>query len=144
LNGVNNGDYSVQASLKREISKKVGYLELGFQNVNRSPSFLYRDETTYPTILQGSYNKENITKISAALNNDAYNFSLSGDYYLVSNYMYFDNFFSPAQTGTLFNLLHISGKKQVKLSRVLNLYSEVHFQQAVGNPPLHLPLIYTN
>lgn len=144
LTGVNNGDYSVQASLKRLISRKIGYLELGFQNVNRSPSFLYRDETTYPTILQGSYNKENITKISGALNNDAFNFSLSGEYYLVSNYMYFDNFFSPAQTGTLFNLLHISGKKQLKLSRVLNLYSEVHFQQAVGNPPLHLPLIFTN
>lgn len=144
LNGLNNGDYSVQASLKREISKKLGYLELGFQNVNRSPSFLYRQETSFPINSSGNFNKENITKISGSLNNDVYNFSLSGEYYLVSNYLYFNNFFSPAQTGTLFNLLHISGKKQIKLSRVLNLYSELHFQQTVGNPPLNLPLIYTN
>ena len=144
LNGLNNGDYSVQAILKREISKKLGFLELGFQNVNRSPSFLFRQETTFPTNVQGSYNKENITRISGSLINDAFKFSLSGEYFLVSNYMYFDNFLSPAQTGTLFNLLHIVGKKQIKLSRVLNLYTEVHFQQPVGNPPLNLPLVYTN
>jgi hypothetical protein len=143
LTGVNNGDYSVQASLKREISKKLGYLELGFQNVNRSPSFLFRNETTFPT-KRGTFNKENITKLSGAINNDTYNFSLSGEYYLVSNYMYFDSFFALAQTGTLFNILHISGKKQIKLTRVLNLFSEVHFQQAIGNPPLNLPLFYTN
>jgi hypothetical protein len=144
LNGINSGDYSMQASLRREISKKLGSLVLGFQNVNRSPSLLYRDETTFPTIVQGTYNKENITKISSSLINDAFKFSLAGEYYLVSNYMYFDNFFSPAQTGTLFNLLHLSGKKQLKLSKVLNFYTEVHFQQAVGNAPLHLPLFYTN
>ncbi|GEO10030.1 putative porin [Segetibacter aerophilus] len=144
MNGLNNGDYSVQASLKREISKKLGFLELGFQNVNRSPSFLFRQETTFPTLVNGSFNKENITKISGSLNNEAFRFTLSGEYYLVSNYMYFDDFMSPAQTGTLFNILHISGKKQIRLSRVLNLYSEIHFQQAVGNPPLNLPLIFTN
>lgn len=144
MNGLNNGDYSVQASLKREISKKLGVLELGFQNVNRSPSFLFRQVTTFPTSLQGNYNKENITKIRGSLINDEFKFLLSGEYYLVSNYLYFDNFFSPAQTGSLFNILHLSAKKQLKLSRVLNLSSEIHFQQAVGNPPLHLPLIFTN
>ena len=144
LTGVNNGDYSLQASLKREISKKLGFLELGFQNVNRSPSFLYRIESTFPVALQGDYNKENIIKLIGALNNEMYRFSLSGEYYLVSNYMYFDNFFSAAQTGTLFNILHVTGKKQFKLGRALNLYSEIHFQQAVGSPPLNLPLIYTN
>jgi hypothetical protein len=79
MNGLNNGDYSVQASLKREISKKLGYLELGFQNVNRSPSFLFRRETTFPTNKPASFNKENITKISGSLNNDAFRFSLSGE-----------------------------------------------------------------
>jgi hypothetical protein len=144
INGANNGDYAVQASLRREISKKLGYLELGFQNVNKSPSILYRPETTFPTILQGSYNKENITRMSGSLVNDAYQFALSGEYYLVSNYLYFDNLRSAAQTGSLFNVLHLSAKKQLKLSRVLNLYSEIHLQQMVGNPPVNLPLIYTN
>ncbi len=144
INGLNNGDYSVQASLKRVISKKIGYLELGFQNVNRSPSFLYSQQTTFPTKLQGSYNKENITRISGSLMNDVKNFGLLGEYYLVSNYLYFNNLVSPAQEGTLFNVLHISGKQKLKLSKVLNLYSEVHFQKTVGNAQLHIPLIFTS
>ena len=144
INGYNNGDYSLQASLKREISKKLGYLELGFQNVNRSPSIVYRSESAFPTIVQGTFNKENITKISGSLFNDAYHFSLSGEYYLVSNYLYFNNFLSPAQNGSLFNVLHLTAKKQLKLSRVLNLYSEIHFQQLIGNPSLHIPTVFTN
>jgi hypothetical protein len=144
MNGINKGDYFAQADLKRLISKNIGYLDLGFLNVNRSPSFLYKEETTYPTILNGSYNKENITRLSGSLINDPLKLTLAGEYYLISNYLYFNNFFSPAQEGALFNVLHLSAKKQIKLSHVLNFYSEIHFQKTVGNAPLNLPLVFTN
>ncbi|HEX8356281.1 MAG TPA: putative porin, partial [Segetibacter sp.] len=48
------------------------------------------------------------------------------------------------QEGTLFNVLHLSAKKRFKLSRHLNLYSEVHLQQTTGNPPVNLPLFFTS
>jgi hypothetical protein len=144
FNGLNAGDYAVQANLKREITKKLGYLELGFQNVNRSPSFVYRNESSFPLKFNGSLNKENITRIGGSITNDSLKFSLSGSYYLLSNYTYIDSFFSARQEGTLFNVLHLSAKKQFRLSRYLHFYSEVHLQKTAGNPPVNLPLIFTS
>lgn len=144
LNGINSGDYAVQVNLKRLISRKIGFLELGFQNINRSPSFIFRPESAYPTVTSGSLNKENITRISGSIANDVKNTSLTGEYYLISNYTYFDNFRTARQEGTLFNVLHVAGKKQFKLTRRLNLYSEVHLQKTAGNPPLNIPLFFTN
>ncbi len=68
----------------------------------------------------------------------------TGEYYLISNYTYFDSFFTAKQEGTLFNVLHVSAKKKLKLSKVLNLYSEIHLQKTAGNPPIHIPLIFTS
>ncbi len=144
LNGLNSGDYAFQVNLKRMISKKLGFLELGFQNVNRSPSAIFQGLTSFPVVPPSSLNKENITRISASITNDAKNIALAGDYYLVSNYTYFDGFTAAKQEGTLFNVLHLTGKTHVRLSRVLNLFAEVHLQQTAGNPPLHLPLFYTS
>ena len=144
LNGLNSGDYAFQVNLKRQISQKLGYLELGFQNVNRSPSFVYSPESSFPVVTSGNIGKENITRISGSLTNGAKGFALSGDYYLVSNYNYFDNFYSATQESTLFNVLHLSAKQKIRLSKVLNFYTEVHVQKTAGNPSLNLPLIFTS
>lgn len=144
LNGYNAGDYAFQVSLKRLISKKIGFLETGFQNVNRTPSFIFQDQSSFPVAFTGNLNKENITRISGSITNDAKGTALTGEYYLVSNYVYFDSFFSARQEGTLFNVLHLSAKKKLRLSRVLNLNSEIHLQKTAGNQPIHIPLIFTS
>ncbi len=141
--GLNSGDYSAQLSLKRLISVKLGYLEAGFQNVNRTPSFIYGGQTNYPVTTVPNLNKENITRVYGSLSNAARNFTLAGEYYLVSNYTYFDDFFKARQEATLFNVLHVSAEKKFRLNRKWNLYSELHVQQTQGNPPLNLPLAYT-
>ena len=69
---------------------------------------------------------------------------MSADYYLVSNYSYFDNFFNVAQYAPLFNVLHVAGKKKFRLTKTLNFYSEVHLQQKTGAPPVNIPLIFTS
>ena len=144
VNGLNSGDYSARADLKRYISKKIGYLQLGFQNVNRSPSFLYQNQGSFPVFFSGSLNKENITKINGSIVNNATNTALSAEYFLVSNYTYFDSFFTARQQSSLFNVLHISAKKSFKLGRKLHLYAEVHLQQTAGNAPVNIPLFFTN
>ena len=144
LNGMNSGDYKMQVELKRMISKKLGYLQVGFQNVNRSPSYIYGSQTAYPIVRPTDLNKENTTRIYSTIANDAKGFSLSGDYYLVSNYTYFNNFLNAAQYATLFNVLHVAAKQHWKLSKPLNLYSEVHLQKTTGSTPVNLPLIFTS
>jgi hypothetical protein len=143
LNGLNSGDYAAQVNLKRLLSQKLGYIEVGFQNINRSPSFIFQPESDYPVTITSGLNKENITRISGSITNGPKNFSLSGDYYLVSNYTYFDSFFVASQDATLFNVLHLSAQKKFVLRKGLNFYSEIHLQQTTANAPVHLPLIFT-
>jgi hypothetical protein len=142
--GLNSGDYAFQVNFKRLLSAKLGYIEAGFQNVNRSPSFIFQPQSTYKITTVSSLNKENITRISGSLTNAVKNYSLSGEYYLISNYTYMDSFFRAKQEATLFNVLHISAEKKIKLRKGFNLYSEIHFQQTTGNPPVNLPMIFTS
>ncbi len=144
LAGLNAADYDAQVSLQRELGPKLGSIQLGFQNVNRSPSFVFRRESSFPVITSPDFNKENTTRLFGSIINKAGKFSLNAEYYLVSNYTYFDNFFSAKQEGTLFNILHISGQKLFKLSRLWSISSEVHLQKETGNPPVNIPLFYTN
>lgn len=143
LTGFNAADYEAQVSLKRFLGKKLGSLEVGFQNVNRTPSFIYSGRTSFPVKPVSNLNSENISRIFGRLDNPELHFSLYGEYYLVSNYTYFDSFFTAKQEGTLFNLLHIGAEKRFSLSRRWNLYTEVHLQQTAGNPPLNVPVVYT-
>ena len=71
------------------------------------------------------------------------NLKLSGEYFLVNNYTYFDSFFVAKQAGSLFNILHVSAEKKFKLAKYFNLYTELHLQQTTGNPPVNLPLFLT-
>ena len=39
--GFNAGDYQLYAALQRFVGKRMGYAQLGFENVNRAPTFIY-------------------------------------------------------------------------------------------------------
>jgi len=144
--GFNSGNYNAHISLKRFVGKKkLGYAEIGFENVNRSPSFLfdarssfYLDKTAAP-----GFKKENSSHIFASIYQPALKLRLSGDYYLISNYTYFTHFYIPGQYEPLFNFLQVSAQKILKLTRHLNWYLDVYLQQKTGAVPLNVPLIFT-
>ncbi len=138
------GDYSAYISLKRQLSKKLGSLEIGFQNVNRTPSFAAANiESSFPTMPDANFKKENITKLFAAINIPELNLNLTGNYYVITNYVYFDSFFTSKQQTGLFNVLEIGAEKKFKLSSHWNWYTEIHLQQTAGNPPVNLPFFLT-
>ena len=143
LNGMHAGDYQAYISLKRVLSKRLGSLQIGFQNVNRTPSFIYSGETSFPMLPHSSFTKENTTHIFGIYYNEKAGFKLSGDYYLVNNYAYSDSFFKASQYLTLFNVLHVYGEKTIKLAKHWNYYAEVHLQQTTGNAPVNIPQFLT-
>ena len=143
LNGLNAGDFQTYISLKRKLSNSLGSLQIGFQNVNRTPSFLLNAPTAFPMQPHGSFAKENTTHLFAIYDNAKVGFKLSGDYYLLNNYTYTDSFFHAAQYASLFNVLHVYGEKVFKLSRHWNYYLELHLQQATGNAPINVPQFLT-
>ncbi len=139
------GDYSAYISLKRELSKKVGSLEIGFNDVNRTPSFIY-DQTisAFPTLPDAaSFNKENIARLFVNVSLPITNLQLMGEYYAITNYAYFDGNFTSKQQSALFNLLHVGLEKKFRLNRRFNWYTNVDLQQTAGESPVHVPLIVT-
>jgi hypothetical protein len=143
VTGLNAGDYRAYISLQRVLSKKLGSLEVGFENVNRTPSYLLRNNTSFPAKPPaGGTNKENITRLFASLQLPALKMVLSGNYYLVGNYTYLKNFYEAAQSD-LFNVLEIKASKDFVLSKYWHWYSDVVIQKTAGNSPVNIPLAYT-
>jgi hypothetical protein len=129
-------------SLKRFISNQIGFLEVGFQNLNRTPSQVFGNLSSFNNYLT-NFNKENLTNIFGELDQPRRNLTLTGSYYLISNYTYFTDYNKPRQATALFNLLQVGAEKEFKLSRRLRWYAELVFQQKTGNAPVNVPLFYT-
>lgn len=143
VNGLNAGDYNTYISLQKLLSKKVGTLQIGFQNTNKSPALIFSSTSSFKITNRANYAKENITKIWANYFNKQLDILVSGEYYLISNYLYFDSAFKASQDATIFNVLHIGAEKKFKLRKNLYLYSEVHLQQTTANAPVNIPQFLT-
>ena len=143
INGFNAGDYSVFINMKRLLSKKYGYFNIGFQNSNRSPSFILNQLSSFPITNRINYAKENIIRLFSSYENPKKQFKLSAEYFAVNNFMYFDSFYSAKQEAALFNVLHVAAEKKFKLSKHWNFYTEIHIQQTTGNPPVNIPFFFT-
>lgn len=143
LTGLNGGDYNAYASLKRLLSQKIGYLEAGFQNVNRTPSFIFNPLSSFNFSNSSGFNKENTVRIFGLLDQPAFNFKLRADYFLVTNYTYLKEFYKAAQQASPFNLLQVTAEKRFRLRKQLFWHATVSMQQTTGNPPVNVPLIFT-
>ncbi len=143
INGLNAGDYSVYGNMKRLLGKKIGYLTIGFQNVNRSPSFNLNPLSSFPLKNKQNFSKENTIRLFVNYENPKKRFRFGAEYFVVNNFMYFDSFYTARQEATLFNVLHVSAEKMFKLAKHWNWYTEVHFQQTTGNPPVNIPFFLT-
>jgi hypothetical protein len=145
IGGFNAGDYNVHASLKRLIGQKLGYLTLGFDNVNRKPSFIHDDLSNFKKLNLGntSFGNENTTVASALYELPQQKLKLGAKYFLAANYIYFKNYSQADQEATLFNVLQLQLEKQFRIGRHWNWYIEAYAQQSTAGAPVNLPLLFT-
>ncbi|MFT3935543.1 MAG: hypothetical protein QM726_18090 [Chitinophagaceae bacterium] len=143
LTGLNAGDYSAFASLRRYVSKQIGYLQVGLQNVNRTPSFIFNDASSFNLSTEPGFKKENTTRIFASIEQPQRKLKLSGNYYLLTNYSYFSDYYHAKQSSTLFNLLQINAEKEFRLTKHLQWILELTLQQKAGDGPVNVPQVYT-
>jgi hypothetical protein len=141
--GFNMGDYHAIVSLQRLLSKDLGTLQVGFENSNRSPSFLYDQRSSFYLDAPKDFGKENNTHFFARYFIPKLKVQLGGDYYFVTNYLFLDGYRSLRQESGVFNLLRISGQKTFRLTRKWNLHSEAYVQQKAGGAQVNVPLFYT-
>ena len=141
--GRDAGNYMVQAKLQTNLGKKIGLFELGFQNINRTPSYLFTDSSVFPIKFNRSINTENVSNINAFLYLNPLKAKLTFDYYLVSNYTFIEDYNKVKQSSSLFNFVRLGFNKVFKLTRHWNWYMDVYLQSVAGNAPIHLPWLYT-
>lgn len=138
------GDYDAFISLKRLVSRNVGFLQAGFRNINRTPSYVFDPASSFwKERNTQSFNKENISMVFGSLEQPRLRLRLSGNYYLISNYAYFKGINERAQETGLFNLLQLSLEKQFTIYRNWQWRSMVVLQQTAGPAPVNVPLIFT-
>jgi hypothetical protein len=141
ITGLNAADYSAFASLTRTLSSKLGDVEISFQNVNRSPSFIFEDMSSFNFKNHLNTKKENITVLSAAARNPF--FSLWFKDIFITNYSYFKNYYQTDQYSTLINIIQVQGAKKFRIAKHLRLYSDIIVQQTDAAAPVTVPLFYT-
>ena len=81
--GLNSGDFEAHISLQRSLGKKIGSVQLGFENVNRTPSFIFDNRSSfYLNHTIENFKKENNTHLFASYLLPSFKFRISGHYYL--------------------------------------------------------------
>ena len=145
INGFNAGDYNAYISLKRQISKNLGFLQVGFENVNRTLSMAWTQESSFGFgVPNGFFNKENVVHLFGSIDQPKLNLTLSGNYYLLTNYPYFNNYYIAAQDVSPFNVLIVSADKRFALTRHLVLRVLAVLQKEAGNSPVNIPVFVTH
>jgi hypothetical protein len=139
--GLNSGDYSAYASLTRYINPKWGNIQVSFQNINRSPSYIFNGISAFNLGNNQESKKENITVIAASATNPR--FSITARNISITNYTYFKNYYQAYQFNGLVNLTQVTASTKNKIIRHLNLYSDFIIQQTTGNNPIKVPLFWT-
>lgn len=143
LAGYNLGDYHAYVSLQRLISQKIGSLKIGFENSNRTPSFIYDQRSGFYFDDPKSFSKQNTAHFFGAMFIPNIKTQLSADYYLVTNYLYLNGYRSLQQEGTIFNVLRINALKTFKVGRRWFWHAELYIQKETGDVQVNMPVVYT-
>jgi hypothetical protein len=142
LNGLNSGDYNAYISLRGLIAKQVGYLQLGFQNTNRTPGFVFDQASSfYLDTTRRTFSKENTTNLFASFEQPQLKLKLKGAYYLMTNYAYFQDYYKQRQESGPFNILEISAQKEFSVGRRWKWRTLAVVQEVAGSSPVHVPLL---
>lgn len=141
LEGFNAGDYSVYATLGRFLNNRLGDVNLFFTNVNRTPSFVYDNRSSFNLGNNNNFKKENITSFGATASNPF--FTLGFRNHLITNYSYFSDYYHSKQYSKPINLLQLSVSKKIRVSKRWNYYADATLQQTDGASPIKVPLIFT-
>lgn len=139
--GENLADFNAEGMLTRFLNQKLGNIQVSFQNVNRTPSYIFNGNSAFDMDTTSLTKKENLTVLSFRANNPR--FTLMVRNISIANYTYFRDYYHSEQFGGLVNLSQITASTKNKIVGHLNLYSDFILQQIAGNAPVNVPLLYT-
>lgn len=141
VNGLNVGNYSAQISIARYLNKRLGAVRFFFNNVNRSPSFIFDNSSSFNLRNSSITKKENIISFGAEANNSFINIGFKN--HIIANLAYFYDYFHTVQSSKVINLLQVSASKKINLSKRWKWYADATVQVVDGSAPIKVPLVFT-
>lgn len=127
--GNNIGDYAFGADFTT-IVPKIGSLVVSAKNQLFSPTFLQNQLfITDSLVWQNNYSKTLQTSISGKLVIDIIDVALQGAYTLTNNSIYFDQTYTPQQSGASVSLLQFSIKKEFAVG-IFHVETQLLFQKS--------------
>ena len=142
LNGFNAGNYYAQANVGRYLGEKLGFVNLYFSNVNRTPSFVYDTLSAFNFgNVNTNFKNENIISFGATSSNK---YALVGfNNYTITNFAYFKNLYLTEQYNKPINVVQFFASKKVKLKKYLFYYADATIQIVNNAAPINVPFIFT-
>lgn len=141
VNGLNAGDYSAYISIARHLNKKLGDVRLFFKNVNRSPSFIFDNASSFNFNNASLRKKENIISFGAEVNNAFINLGFKN--YIINNLAYFYDYFHTTQSSKVINLVQLTASKKISLTKRWKWYADAAVQVVDGSAPIKVPLVFS-
>lgn len=141
FNGLNAGDYSSSASIERLLKNNKGNIRIYFSNINRTPSFVFDNRSSFHLGGNNDFQKENITSFGVETGNNILSFGARNHFLL--NYCYFKNYFEAAQFKSAINLFQAYASKKIKLSKSWVYYADLTLQQTDKASPVRVPFLFT-
>lgn len=141
--GRDAGNYNIKAHLQRSLGANMGSLQFGFENSNRSPSYIYKYPTAFPIKFNANLSDENISNLYGNLYVQKLKANIQFSYVLFSNFTYLKDWVTVDQYKTVFQVLRASISKEIKLYRNFKWITDIYLQSIPANAPLHLPVFFT-
>ena len=142
LNGFNAGNYYAQANIGRYLGEKLGFVNLYFSNVNRTPSFVYDTLSAFNFgNVNTNFKNENIISFGATSSNK---YALLGfNNYTITNFAYFKDLYHTEQYNKPINIVQFFASKKIKLKKYLYYYADATIQIVNNAAPINVPFIFT-
>ncbi|MFM7709505.1 MAG: putative porin [Ferruginibacter sp.] len=141
LTGPYAGDYAAQASMSRYFNKRWGYVQLLFQQSNRTPSNLFDTASFFHFSHLGPLQKENITSVGIESVSDWGRIRFQN--HLLINHTYFTSRSTSVQAANPVNLIQASFSRRFRIYKRWAWYTEATVQQTDGASPVRVPLLFT-
>ncbi len=141
LKGFNGGDYQVHAGLSRKISRRFGYIGVFFHNINRTPSFVFDNRSSFNFGNVHQWDKENITSFGLQLEGPLIKLGFTNN--LIFNQVFFKNYYQSEQYNKAINLIQLQAETRIPLFRKWAWYTQGVLQQVDAAAPVRVPLLFT-
>ncbi|WP_316812977.1 putative porin [Pedobacter heparinus] len=149
--GLNTGDFLYEARSNVLLSNSVGRVVLGAYFQNKSPEELFNRYVGNHYSWLNNFDRTKTINLSFKYLNEKLKFDATAEYYLISNYLYFEqdtmssaskNGIRPVQLGGSINLLKIALGKKFKWGK-FHLDSYLVYQKTDNPGILRVPEVYT-